>query len=275
MLFQHVERRSFMHSLNPVVKFAAILLAVLLLMLFFDPLPTAFMLAVAVGMVVGLARIPPARMVRSVLPFLGLAVGLAWINIFFPRDAANPLWQWGPLRVTPTSLRVGTTLGLRVLTVVVFSYLFAATTDPRDLALSMVQQLRLPYRLAFGLFAGFRFLPLLSSEFENIRAAHRIRGVGWERGWRARLAEWQRFAVPLFAVVIRKASQIGLAMESRAFGAYADRTYLHETRITRQDVVFLVGFVGLLLVSLWWFHAMGWITQFGPQFGTPYQQLAP
>lgn len=273
MLFQHVERQSFMHSLNPAVKFAAILVAVVLLMFFFDPLPTAFMLAVAVGLVVIGARISPWRMVRSVFPFLGLAVGLAWVNIFFPRDAAAPLWQWAFLRVTPDSLRVGTTLGLRVLTIVTFSYLFAATTDPRDLALSMVQQLHLPYRLAFGLFAGFRFLPLLSSEFENIRAAHRIRGIGWDHEWRSRLAEAWRFAVPLFAVVIRKAGQIGLAMESRAFGAYPDRTYLHETRVTWKDVAFLVGLLAFLGVALWLFDQMGWITTFGPQFGTPYQRL--
>ncbi|MDQ7029282.1 MAG: energy-coupling factor transporter transmembrane component T [Ardenticatenia bacterium] len=273
MLFRHVEHTSFMHQLNPVVKFAAILVAVIVLMLVFDPLPTAFMLALAVGMAVGLARISPRRVVRSMAPFAGLAVGLAWINIVFPREAADPLWEWAFLRVTPQSLRVGLTLGLRVLTIVAFSYLFAATTDPRDLALSMVHQLHVPYRLAFGLFAGFRFLPLLQSEFEHIRAAHRVRGAGWQQGWRAHTAEAWRLALPLFAVVIRKAAQIGLAMESRAFGARAERTYLHETRVTRQDVLFLVGLVTLLALALWWFDHMGWITRFGLQVGTPYQRL--
>ncbi len=273
MLFRHVEHRSFMHELNPVVKFAAILVAVVVLMFFFDPLPTAFMLALAVGLAVGLARIPLRRVVRSTLPFWGLAVGLAWVNVFFPKDAAEPLWEWAFLRVTPQSLRVGVTLGLRVLTIVAFSYLFAATTDPRDLALSLVHQLHLPYRLAFGLFAGFRFLPILQSEFEQIRAAHRVRGAGQERGRWAGVAEVWRLALPLFAVVIRKAAQIGLAMESRAFGAHADRTYLHETRVTRKDVAFLVGLVGLLALALWWFDTMGWITRFGLQVGTPYQRL--
>ena len=273
MLFQHVERASFVHRLNPMVKFLAILIAVITLTLFFDPVPTLFMTLLALFLILGMARIPPGRMLKSVLPFLGLAVGLAWVNTFFSRSGGHVLWSWGILRVTEESLRTGVTLGLRVLTIVLFSYLFAATTDPRDLALSMIQQAHLPYRLAFGMFAGFRFLPLLGTEFENIRAAHRIRGVGEKKGWRGRLRELKRFTVPLFAMVIRKASHIGIAMESKGFGAYADRTYLIEMKVTRRDVAFLLGLVAVLAIATFVFWKTGYITRLGPQFGTPYQRV--
>lgn len=271
MLFRHVEQRSFLHSVNPMVKFAAIVLAVIALTMVREPAPTGFVALLAFALVTLGARITPGRVIRSIWPFLGFAFGLAWMNIFFPRDAGEILWTWGPLRVTPTSLSTGVTLGTRVVAIVLFSYLFAATTDPRDLALSMVQQAHLPYRLAYGLFAGFRFLPLLQSELEVVRQAHRMRGVGRRRGWRGRWEEAQRLLVPLFAVVIRRAMQIGIAMESRGFGAYERRTYLHETRVTWRDGVFLFGMT-LAIVGgfflLWWF---GWLTQLGVQLGTPYQ----
>ncbi len=273
MLFRHIERASFVHRLNPMVKFLTILIAVIALTLFFDPVPTAFMLGMALFLIIVLARIPPGRMLRSVAPFLGLAFGLAWVNAFFPRAGGTTLWSWGILRVTEESLRVGLTLGLRVLTIVLFSFLFAATTDPRDLALSMVQQARLPYKLAFGLFAGFRFLPLLGTEFENIRAAHRVRGAGRGRGWRGALNELRRSLIPLFALVVRKANQIGMAMESKGFGAYPDRTYLTEVRITWRDIVFLCGVTLVLIAAIYGFMQMGYISQLGPRFGTPYQQV--
>jgi energy-coupling factor transport system permease protein len=273
VLFQHVERPSFIHSLNPMVKFLAIVIAVLTMTLFFDPIPTLFMTGLALFLILILARIPPWVLIKSVLPFLGLAIGLAWVNAFFSRPGGETLLAWHFIRVTGESLRMGVTLGLRVLTIVLFSYLFAATTDPRDLALSMVQQARLPYKMAFGLFAGFRFLPLLGTEFETIRAAHRIRGVGEKRGWRGTYRELKRFTIPLSASVIRKASHIGIAMESKGFGAFDKRTYLRETKVTGQDILFLVGLVIVLAVALYLFVQTGLITHLGPQFGTPYQHV--
>ncbi len=271
MLFRHVEQRSFVHSLNPMAKFLAILLAVIALTLVRDPAPTLFVAALAGALIVFAARISPGQVARSVWPFLGLALGLAWVNLVFPRGGGTPLWAWGPFQVTDASLRTGVTLGVRVVAIVLFSYLFAATTDPRDLALSMVQQARLPYRLAFGMFAGFRFLPLLQSELAVIREAHRMRGVGDAQGWRERWAEMRRLLIPLFALVIRRSLHIGIAMESRAFGAYDRRTYLHETRLTWRDGVFLVGLVGVIGLAFYLFWQWGWLTEWGLQLGTPYQ----
>ncbi len=273
MLFRHVTHRSWMHTLNPMAKFLAIVLAVFTLTLVKDPAPTVFVAGLAAVLILFGARIPPFQVVRSIWPFMGFAVGLAWMNIAFPREGGVPLWVWGPFRVTDVSLRTGVTLGTRVVAIVLFSYLFAATTDPRDLALSMVHQARLPYRLAFGLFAGFRFLPLLHSELITVQEAHRMRGIGTEGDWRARVKAMRRLLVPLFAVVIRRAMQMGIAMESRAFGAYEHRTYLHETRFAGRDVLFLLGMVAILAGAFYTFWQWGWLTQFGPQLGTPYQEV--
>lgn len=249
MLFQHIERQSFIHGLNPMVKFLGIVLAVITLTLFDDPVATLFVLLLALWGTLGLARIPPVAMLRSTLPFLGLAIGLAWINMAFSRHTDAPLVAWGVIHISEASMRTGLTLGLRMLAIISLSYLFAATTNPRDMVLSMVQQARLPYRLAFGLFAGLRFLPLMSTEFETIRAAQRIRGLEEQPGWRGRLQTVTRLTIPLCASVIRRASHLGTAMESRGFGAYADRTYLAETRVTWRDGVFLVGLILILAIA--------------------------
>lgn len=265
MLFQHNATNSFIHRLNPMAKFLAIMIAVLALTMLFDPVPTLFMLLLALFGILVLARISLRVLLKNTLPFLGLAAGLTWVNTCFARSGGDVLLAWGWLRVTDHSLRIGLTLGLRVLAIVLFSYLFAATTNPRDLTLSMAQQARLPYKLAFGLFAGFRFLPLLQAEFETIRAAHRMRGVEEPRGWRGRYRELKRLAVPLFASVIRRSAQIGIAMESRGFGAYDERTYLGETHVTWRDSVFLLGLMAVLAVAAYIFLRLGYITHLGPQ----------
>jgi energy-coupling factor transporter transmembrane protein EcfT len=62
-------------------------------------------------------------------------------------------------------------------------------------------------------------------------------------------------------------------MESKGFGAYDERTYLIETRVTRRDVAFLLGLILVLAAALYIFTQSGLITHLGPQFGTPYQRV--
>ncbi len=64
-------------------------------------------------------------------------------------------------------------------------------------------------------------------------------------------------------------------MESKGFGAYEDRTYLHDMSLAVRDVVFLLGLITVLTVALYVFTQLGFITHFGPQFGTPYQRVGP
>lgn len=252
-MFQFVDKESFIHSLNPTIKFVGLTLMGLLLVLLFDPVPVLFLLGVSLFLVVGLARIPVRSAVRGILPFVGLGVGLAWVNAVFSQIGGEVIWQWGFIDVTRGSLRTGMALGLRVVTIVTLGYLFAATTDPRHLVASMVQQARLPYKMAFGLYIGFRFLPLLSSELDTLRAAHRVRGHGTDEGWYGRYRAFKRLAIPLFVSTIRKSIQLGLAMESKAFGAYPDRTYLFQARVTWRDWLFVLGMVALLvaMVVVW------------------------
>lgn len=262
-MFQYIEQDSFIHSLNPMMKLLGIFLAVLLLVFLFDPIPVLFVLALALVLLNGLARIPLKSAVRGILPFVGIGFGLAWVNIVFSQVGGEVIWQWGFIDITTGSLRVGLSLGLRVVAIVGFGFLFAATTNPREIVVSMVQQAHLPYKMAFGVYIGLRFLPLLSTELDNIRAAHRIRGGIDEESWWGRYRAFTKLIVPLFTAVIRKSILLGLAMESKAFGAYPDRTYLFETRVTWRDWLFVLGILLVLVLAIVIFSQMGFITRFG------------
>ncbi len=57
--------------------------------------------------------------------------------------------------------------------------------------------------------------------------------------------------MPLLAGAIRHAERVALAMDARAFGAYADRTERHLVLFRARDVVFVALFWAASGVVFW------------------------
>src|SRR5919202_4773796 len=91
----------------------------------------------------------------------------------------------------------------------VLSLAVVFTTDPTDLAISLIVHGRLPFRIVYALLAAYRFLPFFAQEYEQVRLAQRVRGA--ETGLPARLLAGPRTVVPLLAGAVRRATRIGVA----------------------------------------------------------------
>jgi energy-coupling factor transport system permease protein len=64
---------------------------------------------------------------------------------------------------------------------VLASLVFVHTADPRELAIALVTQMRVPYRIAYAFFIALRIVPTIEDEIKTIRAAQRVRGVAAKR----------------------------------------------------------------------------------------------
>lgn len=129
--------------------------------------------------------------------------------------------------------------------------MFILTTDPTRFILSLVQQCKLPPKIAYGVLAGYRFLPLFREELRILQNAHRIRGLPRARGIRNRLQQLRRYLIPLLASAIRKAERAALAMESKGFTGSKERTYYTEIKIRLQDWLLVLILIGTLGISYW------------------------
>lgn len=244
--------------INPTAKLVANLIALTALVLVSDPLTPLMMLSAALvaGWLGGALR---PRHLTLMLPFALLAFGMFWVNAVWARvPGAVPFGHLGPFLFTDKGLLLGAALGLRVLAIAAFSVTFTAATDPTDLMLSLVQQLRLNPRYAYSVLAALRFLPTLESEFQIIRAAHRIRGAGSERWW-AGPRRWHRYAIPLLAGGIRRAERVAIAMEARGFCPRATRTYYRTLRWRLRDTIFVLATAGVVAAILGISAALGWL----------------
>jgi energy-coupling factor transport system permease protein len=220
---------------NPVAKLAAALVLLVALFASLDGVTALVALA-------GLAALMPfsGLRIRDLLGrawLIGLAVvAIAAFNIVFAAEQLGPTaLEVGPLRIGEETLVNGFGLGARLLAVVLAGLLATATTQPTDLADSLVQQLRVSPRFAVGALAALRLLPILSREWQILAMARRARGV--EAG-RSPVAAVRLFAGQLLAILvtaIRRATRMALAMEARGFGAMPCRTSAREQRMRTGD----------------------------------------
>jgi energy-coupling factor transport system permease protein len=240
-LFRYYPGDSYLHRLNPAIKLLAIILVTVAITFVFDiPTPLTF-LAAALLLTVVVGRIPVWFVTLSMAPFALVSLSFVFINILFfdPNATRTPLFYIGPLLVSKEGVEAGVSVALRVLFLVSTSLLFVATTKPRDFVLSLMQQARLNYKLAYAVLAAFRFIPIFAEEYASIRAAAQVRGAGASSGIMGAVRSLRRDAVPLLAGAIRRSERLALAMDSRAFGAYPTRTYHRTLHVTRADWVFL------------------------------------
>ncbi len=254
---------SFLSARNPSIKLLAAVLTALVLTFIFDPVTPAvlFLFTLLAGKYLG--GLSFREQLRPLIVFLIAGVAILLGNLFFNKgnSAAGALIWLGPVKVTEPALWAAGTLWLRLMCFALLSLVFVRTTEPQCLILSLVHQVRLNYRVAYGIMVGYRMLPLLQSDYQMIRAAQRVRGVREARGVLHAWGRLRRYAIPLLAGSVRKAGRVALAMDARAFGAFPDRTFRERMTIRRNDWLFLLLVIVVVAAIVVFFRLLG-ITRF-------------
>jgi energy-coupling factor transport system permease protein len=250
-----------LHDINPSIKALAVVVCVLILSIFFDPVTPSLTLVITIAVTFMFGRVSIKKWLLLFSPFLFMAFIYIWSAILFSRSAEEEtiLWTWGILTLTEEGFQRALSLGLRVLSFTSLSLLFILTTKPTEFLLSLMQQCRLSPKLAYGIMAGYRFLPLIKEEFEIIRSAHRIRGVSKARSFSEKIAELKRYAVPLLAGAIRKAERTAMAMESKGFTGDKNRQFYHKITVSKKDWAFFAIMVSAVLLSAYTSWQLGYL----------------
>jgi len=236
----------FLHRLNPLSKIAAPLPAMVFLIVARGiPLPLAFLALGLLIVFVG-THLKPRMALVILVGFPVLAALLAFsFGIWTDPAAADRsvlLLQIGDYRLYLGSLALGLGTSLRLLALFSLTLIAGLSTTGPDLVRSMVQQLRVPYRIGYTALAAFRFVPRFGHELAVIRSAHRVRGMTGGRGPIAGIRRYLGYVVPLLAGAIRHAERVALAMESRAFGAHPTRTERYLVPFRARDWIFIALF---------------------------------
>lgn len=234
------------HRLDPRTK---ILLVVLYITALFcaKGVVTYAIMAAVLAVCVRISKVGLRSLVRGLKPVLFIIIFTGILNLFFtPGD--RYLVEWGFLRISDTGLRNAVFMVIRIMLLIMGTFLLTYTTSPIRLTDALEQlmgglkRFHVPvHELAMMMSIALRFIPTLIEETDKIMSAQKARGADFESGSLVQKAKTLvPILVPLFISAFRRADELATAMECRCYHGGEGRTRLRQLKYRKADVAFLV-----------------------------------
>lgn len=249
MTLQFIDNNSIINRADAISKLAWVVVVVILTFQFNTNEARALMLAALLFVAIFLARVPLITIIRTSPLIFGIALLLGLFHFFI--TPGEPIFALGPLHGSAEGLSKGLGYFFRLATMVMVSFMLIWTTNIHELMVGLVK-LGMPYRFAFAIFMALRFLPIVQREVDAVKAAHAIRGRASRSPFQHRFRLWQRYLFTVIVNGLRKAENTALAVESRGFGAYPDRTFVKPFRWTFSGIFMVLFFVAFGLALILW-----------------------
>ena len=252
-LGQYFPGNTVVHNLDPRTKIIMTIIYVVALFSARGILSFA-VIALYLGLVIAISGVKFRVLVRGLKPLILILTMTGLINVFF--SPGDPLLTLGPVTITGEGLYRAVTLVVRIVMLVMGTFIMTYTTSPMALTdgleklLGPLKKIRLPvHEFVMIMSMALRFIPTLIEETDKIMSAQKARGANFETGnifKRARALV--PILVPLFISAFRRADELAVAMESRCYHGAEGRTRMRQLSLARRDA--LTGLVGLLLLAL-------------------------
>jgi len=240
----YVERESLLHSLDPRPKIIGLAAVLTTLIIFNDPAFTVGFFILELLCARFLGRIGVREQLRLLKPLLPLVLFtvIMWPFIYTPRSRG---------------LLLGVSFGVRLLAMGLATFTLLMTTPQRDLVLGFVK-LGMPYEFGLTISIALRYIPTLYTLTVNIMDAQKSRGWEVEKGNVFKRAKrMSAVMIPLLVASLRTAHELSIALESRAFGAKKERTFLHDIRMNGRDYTALLVTALLFCAALYLRYRLG------------------
>ena len=250
-LYSYFPANSLMHRMDPLSKLMCLFIASTLPFVMWR----SWQVAIEVGVLFLIAAVFSGISLGDLLRAWGLFVSLGSLILFFhvtnrhEEVLVTKIWFYA---IHTDGIRVGLLFAFRVVAILSGSYVFVRTTSPRDLVVGVIS-LGVPYRYAWMLFLGMLSLPVFESEFAVVKEAQMVRGIKpASNPISERIQMYKRYMMPMLATALRRVESLAIAMDSRAFGAYPDRTFIDDFAWTPSGLIlFFITLVAFITTVAW------------------------
>jgi energy-coupling factor transport system permease protein len=245
---RYIDNDSFFTRIDALSKLLWVILIILTTFQLTTNLGRAIMLTAVLFVMIVLARVP-LKTVWQAMPIILIMGSLLFFVHLFTAPSTQTI-HFAGMDFGKEGFDKGLQYFFRITIMVLASFILIWTTDIRDLMVGLVS-IGMPYRYAFTVFMALRFLPVVQQEVDAVKSAHAIRGRASRSPLQHRFRLWQRYMFTVIVNGLRKAENTALAIESRGFGAYPDRTFVKEFHWSTVGIVVLVIYllfgIGLVL----------------------------
>ncbi|GAA0758596.1 energy-coupling factor transporter transmembrane component T [Clostridium sartagoforme] len=255
---QYISGETFVHKLDPRTK---ILISILFIVSLFivDKFVGYILIVSFLVLTIYVSKLPPRYLYKGLKPVFFLIIFTAILNIFMIKGTTDTMvFELGFIKVYEDGLKTAAFMALRLIFLIMGTSALTLTTSPIELT-DGIERLLKPigketaHELAMMMTIALRFIPTLMDETDKIMMAQKARGADFETGGIIQKAKSLiPLLVPLFISSFRRADELALAMEARAYRGGNGRTRMKQLKFTKRDIiafsVFSILFIGSLIV---------------------------
>ena len=243
---QYYPSSSFVHKCDPRTKIL-FLIAYIVAVFLADGFYALGACAFVFVLVAIFAGVPFKSLLKSVKAVLFLLIFTAILNLFFYKGE-TVIFEWKIIRFTKEGVIYSIFLAARLFLLVLGSSILTLTTTPVSLTdgieslLSPLKLIRFPvHELALIMSIALRFIPILTDETSRIMNAQKARGADFETGGLIkRVKAVLPILIPLIVSAIRRADELGDAMDARCYSGGKRTKYKKLTFGWRDGIAFLL-----------------------------------
>lgn len=251
---QYYNANSFVHKTDPRIKILLLIAYIVAVFLAGNFLSLAAVLVFLI-IAVMFSSVPIGSVLRSIKAIFFLILFTAVLNILFHvRSETDTVYFWV---ITKEGLLSAAFLASRLILLVTGSSLLTLTTTPVSLTdgleslLKPLALIKFPvHELALIMSIALRMIPTLANETDRIICAQKARGADFESGnIISRLKALVPVLIPLIISALRRADELGDAMDARCYWGSKDRTKYKKLKLSFRDPVAVI-FVGGLITGV-------------------------
>jgi len=254
MILEYEPKDSLMHKLNVYSKSAFLILFIYVISIVYDIYTSILFLAITV-LLAFLSKLPWKKLWArglNVLTPLFIILGLTFMIVFsfYPVTPKFIPKEWlsynliPPISIGPYTIKItysaacyGIILILRAFTAFFFTSILLYSTSPIDFITAMIK-LRIPHQFGLAVMMAYCLVPKMFKMYSEVLDAQKCRGLVLKGNPIKKVRKLTPVIFPILSSVTSMSYSLGMAMESRAFGA-GKWTPLSEVKFTLLDYVFL------------------------------------
>ncbi len=251
-LGQYFPGNTLIHRLDPRTKLLLTIVYIAVLFVAKSYISYAVVM-VCLAAVIIVSRIKLKALLKGLKPIIFIVIFTALINLFY--GTGNVLVKFWIFKITDGGIRTAVFMALRIIMLLMGTFLLTYTTSPIDLTdglerlLNPLKKIKLPiHELAMMMSIALRFIPTLIEETDKIMSAQKARGADFDTGnIFARAKALLPILVPLFVSAFRRADELAIAMESRCYNGGAGRTKMKVLVFGLRD--YMAFFAGAIVLA--------------------------
>jgi len=258
-VFRYTHLDTPIHRLHPLVKFAYVLLTLVLVMypIKGGDLPILLIWLGLSAVLWAVARVELRRFTTLLKILTGTFVFLILIQGFTYRGGHTPLIVLGHLKLWEADLGVitkegvwfGLVLCVRILVATSSLPLFVMTT-PASAIMTAMGKLRIPQTVTFMFVSALSFTTLIFEMWSSIVDAQKLRAFDIDAMNLVKRAvkAYVPIITPLILLLFRKANDFQIAMETKGFGAPVEPTEIETLTARPADYLWLTFIISIFVL---------------------------